>query len=70
MGTILGGFKLLFGRFPSKVITSYTSNTFKEKVDIGDIYLIPRVIARAMIADKRLSPEWDNEDNLMPPGSL
>jgi len=69
VGTILGGFKLLFGGFPSKVIVSYTSDTFKQKVDIGDIYVIPRVVARAMIADERLSPEWDNEENLMPPGS-
>ena len=69
VGTILGGLKLLFGGFPSKVIVSYTSATFQQKVDIGDIHVIPRVVARAMIADERLSPEWDNEENLMPPGS-
>lgn len=69
MGTILGGLKLLFGGFPSKVIVSYVSDTFQQKVDIGDIYVIPRVVARAMIADERLSPEWDNEEDLMPSGS-
>ena len=69
MGTILGGLKLLFGGFPSKVIASYTSDTFQQKVNIGDIYVIPRVVARAMIADERLSPEWDNEENLIHPGS-
>ena len=66
----MGGLKLLFGGFPSKVIVSYTSDTFQQKVDIGNIYVIPRVVARAMIEDKRLSPEWDNEDNLMPPSNL
>ncbi len=69
VGTILGGFKLLFGGFPSKVIVSYTSDTFKQKVGIGDINVIPRVVARAMIADERLSPEWEKEENLIPPSS-
>ena len=69
VGTILGGLKLLFGGFPSKVMVSYTSDTFQQKVDTGDIYVIPRVVARAMIADARLSHEWDNEENLMPPGN-
>jgi len=67
---MLGGLKILFGGFPSKVIVSYTSDAFKQKVDIGDIIVIPRVVARPMIADERLSPEWDNEENLMPPGSM
>jgi len=69
VGTILGGLKLLFGGFPSKVIVSYTSETFQQKVDIGEIYVIPRVVARAMIADGRLSPEWDKEENVIPPSS-
>jgi len=63
VGTIFGGLKLLFGGFPSKVTASYTSDTFQQKVDIGEIHVIPRVVARAMIADKRLPPEWDNEEN-------
>ena len=69
VGTILGGLKLLFGGFPSKVIVSYTSETFQQKVDICEIHVIPRVVARAMIADGRLSPEWDKEENVIPPGS-
>ena len=69
VGTIMGGLGLLFGSLPSKVIVSYTSDTFQREVDIGDICVIPRVVASAMIADERLSPEWDNEENLMPPGS-
>lgn len=65
----MGGLKLLFGGLPSKVIVSYTSDTFQREVDIGDICVIPRVVASAMIADERLPSEWDNEENLMPPGS-
>lgn len=70
VGTILGGLKLLFGGLPYKVIVSYTSETFQQKVDTGDIYVIPRVVAKAMITDERLSPEWGNEENLIPPSSL
>ena len=68
VGTILGGLRLLFGGFPSKVVVSYTSQTFQEKVDICQINVIPRVVAGAMIADGRLSPEWDTEENAVPPG--
>jgi len=53
VGTILGGLKLLFGGLPSKVIVTYTSDTFQRNVDIGDICVIPRVVASAMIADER-----------------
>lgn len=69
VGTILGGLRLIFGGFPSKVIGSYTSGHFQKEVDGGDIYVIPRVVARAMIGDGRLSHEWDSEDNVMPSGS-
>lgn len=69
VGTILGGLRLLFGGFPSKVVVAYRSDRFRERVEIGNIFVIPRVVARAMIADGRLSPEWDNEENVMPPGS-
>ena len=67
VGTILGGLKLLLGVFPSKVVITYNSETFKQKVELGEIYVIPRVVARAMIEDGRLSPEWDNEKNVIPP---
>ena len=67
VGTILGGLKVLFGGFPSKVIASYDSDNFQQKVDTGDIFVIPRLAARAMIEDGRLSPEWDNEENVLPP---
>ena len=66
VGTILGGLKILFGGFPSKVIVSYGSDNFQQKVETGDIFVIPRVVARAMIEDGRLSPEWDNEANVLP----
>ena len=69
VGTILGGLRLLFGGFPSKVIVSYTSETFREEIDTGDIYVIPRVVGRAMIADGRLSPEWGIEENIQQPSS-
>jgi len=59
VGTILGGLKLLFGGFPSKVVGSYNSDVFQRRVNAGDICVIPRVVGSAMIADKRLSPEWD-----------
>ena len=67
VGTILGGLKLLFGGFPSKVIASYDSETFQEEVEAGDIYVLPRVVGRAMIEDGRLSPEWGIEEKVMPP---
>lgn len=47
---------------------SYTYDTFQQEVETGDIYVIPRVVARAMIEDERLSPEWDNEKERMEVG--
>jgi len=70
VGTILGGIKLLFGGFPSKVIATHTSDTFQRKVSNGDIFVIPRVVARAMINDERLSPEWYVEEDVLPNNEL
>lgn len=62
VGTILGGLKLLFGGFPSKVVVSYTSDNFQQRIETGDICVIPGVVVRAMIADERLSQEWEDEE--------
>ncbi len=58
VGTLLGGIKLLFGRFPSKVVSSFTSDVFQQRVYNGDVDIIPRVVAQAMIEDKRISSDW------------
>lgn len=76
VGTTLGGLRILFGGFPSKVIASCTNDAFQRRIDTGDLPFIPAVVARAMIADGRLPPEWDSEQNLisgeylLPPGGM
>jgi len=71
VGTILGGLKLLFGGFPSKVVVAYRSETFQQKAEMGEIYIISGVVGRAMIEDGRLSPEWgDSVESLMRDGIL
>lgn len=47
---------------------AYRSETFQQKAEMGEIYIIPGVVGRAMIEDGRLSPEWDSVENVMPDG--
>jgi len=71
VGTILGGLKLLFGGFPSRVVVVYKSEAFQEKAEMGEINIIPEIVGRAMIEDGRLSPDWgDSVENLMRDGVL
>ena len=59
IGTLLDGIKLPFRRSPLKVIATYDSATFRKLLDIGDINILPHVVAKAMIADGRLSHKWN-----------
>jgi len=71
VGTILGGLKLLFGGFPSKVVVVYKPETFRQKAEMSEISIIPGIVGRAMIEDGRLSPDWgDSVESLIRDGIL
>ena len=67
VGTVLGGLRLLFGGFPSKVVVSYTTDAFQQAFDAGDIlWGLPGIVARAMVEDGRLPSEWLSEEHMSP----
>ena len=62
VGTVLGGLKaILSGGFPSNVVAAYNNDRFQRKIEIGEICVIHQVVARSMIVDERLSPEWEKQ---------